>query len=55
VILNPIYKRYSHKLSLYNITLQEKGFHHINGIYKSYNIKDVLDASNIYSVIILKF
>ncbi|KAG4099680.1 hypothetical protein H8356DRAFT_1330309 [Neocallimastix lanati (nom. inval.)] len=36
--------RYSHKLRWYNITLQEKGFHHIN---------DVLDASNINGVIIL--
>ncbi|KAG4100210.1 hypothetical protein H8356DRAFT_1346140 [Neocallimastix lanati (nom. inval.)] len=37
-------KRYSHKLRWYNITLQEKGFHHTN---------DVLETSNINGVIIL--
>ncbi|KAG4108807.1 hypothetical protein H8356DRAFT_1350162 [Neocallimastix lanati (nom. inval.)] len=36
--------KYSHKLRWYNITLQEKGFHHIIG---------VLDTSNINGVIIL--
>ncbi|KAG4104966.1 hypothetical protein H8356DRAFT_1418947 [Neocallimastix lanati (nom. inval.)] len=36
--------KYSHKLRWYNITLQEKGFHHTN---------DVLDTSNINGVIIL--
>jgi len=50
-MLNPIYKRYLHKLRWYNITLQEKGFHHINDIYKPYIIRDVLDASNINGVI----
>ncbi|KAG4099103.1 hypothetical protein H8356DRAFT_1329872 [Neocallimastix lanati (nom. inval.)] len=32
--------RYSHKLRWYNITLQEKGFHHINdNIYKPYYMR----------------
>jgi len=48
-----IYKRYSYELKCFNIILQEKGFHHINGIYKLYIIRDVLDTSNINSVIIL--
>jgi len=47
-----IYKRYLHKLRWHNITLQEKGFHHLNGIYKSYIISDVLDTSNINGIII---
>jgi len=47
---------YLHKLRWYNITLQEKVFHHTNGdklIPKSYIIRDGLDTSNINGVIIL--
>ena len=42
-----------HTNRLYNIIFQEKGFHNINGIYKPYIIRDVLDTSNVNSVIIL--
>jgi len=48
-----MYKRYSHKLRWYNITLQEKGLRHINDIYKPYIKRNVLDASEINGVIIL--
>jgi len=37
----------------YNITVQVKGFHYINGIYKPYIVKDSLDTSNINGIIIL--
>ncbi|KAG4100708.1 hypothetical protein H8356DRAFT_1422798 [Neocallimastix lanati (nom. inval.)] len=46
--------RYSHKLRWYNITLQEKGFHHINDVLDTYNIngynknKNNLDTHNEY-------
>jgi len=37
----------------YNITLKEKGFHHINDIYKPYIKRYALGTYNINSILIL--
>ncbi|KAG4084432.1 hypothetical protein H8356DRAFT_1436192 [Neocallimastix lanati (nom. inval.)] len=43
--------RYSHKLRWYNITLQEKGFHHINDVLDTSNINEREEDNRIFSLL----